>query len=391
MKNKYLISEYKNKRFCAIYEDDIPVEFIFIENSDYTVGSIYIGHVESIIKNLNAAFVDLGNGVKGYLPLKTPDSVKAGTDITVQIEKEAIKSKEIRLTEDISIGGKFLAISKGRPGIGISRKISSEEVRSRLKRAFEEFIENDPDLNKFFAGKEHGMVVRTAAAEADFEEIKTELVSIVDVFRKTVDFAENRTCHSCLYKPLAEYLLRIRDSKSEIERIVTDLPDIYDECRSVFADSKEIIDALALYEDEMLPLIKLYSIETVFEEALHKKVWMKSGGFLVIEPTEALTVIDVNSGKNIKGKNKQKLIFETNKEAVYETARQLRLRNISGIIIIDFINMADENYKVEIISEIKRVLKKDCVQTRFIDFTPLGLAEVTREKIHRPLWENLRI
>ena len=391
MKNKYLISEYKNKRFCAIYEDDIPVEFIFIENSDYTVGSIYIGHVESIIKNLNAAFVDLGNGIKGYLPLKTPDSVKAGTDITVQIEKEAIKSKEIRLTEDISIGGKFLAISKGRPGIGISRKISSEEVRNRLKRAFEEFIANDPDLNKFFAGKEHGMVVRTAAAEADFEEIKTELVSIVDVFRKTVDFAENRTCHSCLYKPLAEYLLRIRDSKSEIERIVTDLPDIYDECRSVFADSKEIIDALALYEDEMLPLIKLYSIETVFEEALHKKVWMRSGGFLVIEPTEALTVIDVNSGKNIKGKNKQKLIFETNKEAVYETARQLRLRNISGIIIIDFINMADENYKVEIISEIKRVLKKDSVQTRFIDFTPLGLAEVTREKIHRPLWENLRI
>ncbi|XME03337.1 ribonuclease E/G [Lachnospiraceae bacterium C1.1] len=391
MKNKYLISEYKNKRFCAIYEDDIPVEFIFIENSDYTVGSIYIGHVESIIKNLNAAFVDLGNGIKGYLPLKTPDSVKAGTDITVQIEKEAIKSKEIRLTEDISIGGKFLAISKGRPGIGISRKISSEEVRNRLKRAFEEFIENDPDLNKFFAGKEHGMVVRTAAAEADFEEIKTELVSIVDVFRKTVDFAENRTCHSCLYKPLAEYLLRIRDSKSEIERIVTDLPDIYDECRSVFDDSKEIIDALALYEDEMLPLIKLYSIEAVFEEALHKKVWMRSGGFLVIEPTEALTVIDVNSGKNIKGKNKQKLIFETNKEAVYETARQLRLRNISGIIIIDFINMADENYKVEIISEIKRVLKKDSVQTRFIDFTPLGLAEVTREKIHRPLWENLRI
>ncbi len=390
MKNKYVITEYKNKHLCAVYEDDVPVELIFAEKSEFSVGSIYIGRVDSILKNLNAAFVNIGPDVKGYLPMKNPDKFKVGAEIAVQIEKEAIKSKEIRLTEDISLGGHYLAIAKGRPGTGISKKITDDEIRRSLKESFKTFIEEDDFLRDFFANKGYGLVVRTAAAGADEEELKKELKDLAGKLSDIEDYADKRTVYSCLYMEEDAYFRRIRDAAGETERIVTDIPEIYQKCLDYFSDREELTGVTALYKDEMLSLLKLYSLETVIQEALQKKVWLRSGGFLVIEPTEALTVIDVNSGKNIKGKNKQKLIFETNLEAVCETARQLRLRNISGIIIIDFINMSSKEYQSELISELKKVLKKDRIESRFIDLTPLGLAELTREKIQKSLYEQIK-
>ena len=390
MKNRFLITEYKNKRICAVYEDDIPVELIFSEGNGFSVGNIYVGRVERIVKNLNAAFVSISADIKGYLPMKNPDELKTGAEIAVQIEKEAIKSKELRLTEDISLGGRYLALTKGRPGIGISKKITDEETRRNLKDSFLSFVSEDKSLEFFFASGKYGMVIRTAAAKAEASELKKELRSIVEKLSAVEDHADKRTVYSCLYRERDSYLRRIRDTAGEIERIVTDIPEIYRDCLDYFLDRTELQERIVFYEDEMLPLIKLYSLETVIQEALQKKVWLKSGGFLVIEPTEALTVIDVNSGKNIRGRNKQKLIYETNLEAVYEGARQLRLRNISGIIIIDFINMCSKEYQSELISELKRVLKNDRIETRFIDLTPLGLAELTREKIQKPLYEVMQ-
>ena len=388
MKNKYLITNYKGKIICVVYEDGLPVEIIFEDESAYPVGSIYIGHVDSIVKNLKAAFVDLGDKNIGYLPLKDEKEVKAGSDILVQIEKEAIKSKEIRLTDEISIAGRYFAISKGRPGIAISKKISSEEIREKLKNLVRYFIDENSFLKEFFSDN-HGVVIRTAAVAASEEEIKKELLYLVSKFKDTVGYADNRSTHSCIYAPIAEYLSRIRDASGEPERIVTDIKDVYDEITDYFKDREDILEKTAYYQDEMLPLIKLYGIETVIEEALGRRVWLKSGGFLIIEPTEALTVIDVNSGKNINGKSKKKLIFDTNMEAARESARQLRLRNISGIVIIDFINMRDTESKERIITELKLMLKNDRVHAQFVDMTPLGLAEITREKIRKPLSENL--
>ena len=388
MKTKFVITKYNDILLCAVYEDDKLMEFIFPETDSVPVGSIYIGHIKDIAKNINAAFVDIGGGTIGYLPLDKSHDYHVEQDIMVQVAKEAVKTKDMVLTTDISLAGKYLALSADRPGIGISKKITSDETRDRLKNLIIETIESESEYTDFL--KNIGVIVRTNAAEAPEDELKHELIELAATFVDIKTKAPMRKCYSRLYAPVSEYLARIRDSRGTVEKIVTDIPEIYEECKQYFAGSSDILDVISLYDDEVLPLIKLYSIETDIKVAHNRIVWLKSGGYLVIEHTEALTVIDVNTGKNIKGKNKEKVFLETNLEAIAESARQMRLRNISGIIIIDLINLQYQSDNKKMISALKDELKKDRVHVKFIDITPLGLAEITREKIHKSINEILR-
>ena len=385
MNTKFVITEYKEKIMAAVYEDDKLMEFIFSEPDAVAVGSIYIGHIRDISKNINAAFVDIGNGRIGYLPITKDSSYHAEQDILVQVVKEAVKTKDMVLTTDISISGKYIALSEKRPGIGISKKITSDEKREKLKNTIETLIEGSSSYGDML--KSLGIIVRTNAAEAETAELESEINELAAAFEVIVKKSTTRTCYSQVYAPVKEYIARIRDCRGNIEKIITDIPEIYDELNAYFAEDEDISPLISLYSDENLPLIKLYSIESVIKTAFNRTVWLKSGGYLVIEPTEALTVIDVNTGKNTKGRNKEKVFLETNLEAIAESARQLRLRNLSGIIFIDLINLKFDSDRKKMISVLKEELKKDKVQSTFIDLTPLGLAEITREKVKRSISE----
>ncbi|WP_321015576.1 ribonuclease E/G, partial [Hungatella effluvii] len=257
--------------------------------------------------------------------------------------------------------------------------LSDLEWKKRIKPILEAEKEED-----------FGIIVRTNAPEASFDAILEELKSLKALYRRVMEDALHRTCYSLLYRTPPSYLTDIRDSfHGSLGAIVTDETDIYEAIQAYLKSFQPgDLQKLTFYDDALLPLSKLYKVEKSMSEALGKRVWLKSGGYLVIEPTEALCVIDVNTGKYSGKKNLHDTIMKINTEAAVEIARQLRLRNLSGIIIIDFIDMETEEDQRELLSVLSRVLAKDPVKTSVVEITKLNLVEVTRKKIRRPFHEQ---
>ena len=233
---------------------------------------------------------------------------------------------------------------------------------------------NSLDLEKF------GLIFRTNSQNATLDEIKAEIEDLTDAYNQITKFGITRPGKTCLYTKENPILTTLRDRiKDDNYVITTDVSDIYNDLNDLFSNYK-LKPEIKLYNDEY-ELYKLYSLNSLLTSLASKKVWLKSGGYLIIEATEALTSIDVNTGKYDKGSNKEAAILKINKEAAEEIARQLRLRNISGIIIVDFINMASPESMSELISFTKEKLKNDYIQTNFVDITKLGLMEITRKKV----------
>lgn len=354
------------------------------------LGSIFIGKIKRIAKNVGAAFVELWPGEMAYLPLsevKEPLMVKqarAGKlteedELVVQVVKEAIKTKEPTLSTYITLTGQNLVFTTENQLLGISKKLNNQD-REYFKELFAEKKEDW-----------YGLIVRTSAKNNSKEQIFREFDALYAQFCAITKQYLYRTCYSCLYRAPSAYISSVQNYLSlDLERVVTDDADVYEELKEVFgegASQKE--EQIVFYEDKLLYLSALYGLKGKLEDALKERVWLKSGGYLVIQPTEALTVIDVNSGKSVKGVKKG-LNIKINLEAAEEIARQLRLRNISGICIVDFINMDTKEEKEELVRSLKSHLAKDSVQTVFVDFTKLGLVEITRKKVKKPLWEQCR-
>lgn len=229
------------------------------------------------------------------------------------------------------------------------------------------------------------MILRTSAKTASEEEIRKECTGLLKQMHELMDYSEYKTRFSCLYREASFYLKYIRSLElSNYERIVTDLQSVYEELHPIYGDKVE------LYSDDSYSLDKLLGISTKLLKANEKKVWLKSGGNLVIEPTEALTVIDVNTGKAVDGRrNKETTFYKINCEAAIEAARQIRMRNLSGIIVIDFIDMKEQEHVEELMQLLRMKLSEDKVKTVLVDITKLGLVEITRMKKNPPLREVL--
>ena len=258
--------------------------------------------------------------------------------------------------------------------VEFEKKITEEEKKKELYKILEDFCE-DP----------YGVILRTSAKAASEEEIRKECTGLLKQMHELMDYSEYKTRFSCLYREASFYLKYIRSLElSNFERIVTDLQSVYEELYPIYGDKVE------LYSDDSYSLDKLLGISTKLEKACEKKVWLKSGGNLVIEPTEALTVIDVNTGKAIDGKRaKETTFYKINCEAAIEAARQIRLRNLSGIILIDFIDMKEQEHVEELMQLLRMKLSEDKVKTVLVDITKLGLVEITRMKKNPPLREAL--
>ncbi|MBQ2745859.1 MAG: ribonuclease E/G [Lachnospiraceae bacterium] len=394
--------------FFAIYENGKAQRVeLFYDDDRYDLGNIYVAHVNDLVKNINAAFVEYAPGHKGYLSLeeyheksdsvfftnrKNTRKVCQGDNILIQVKKEPIKTKDAVVSTNIEYSGKYIVLTYGKSDISVSSKITDNSIRDVLKKLGESFIASiDFDNQQYplfteeiFMSILHGtgIIFRTECGTEEALEnqglIREELVRLFQEFLMIFHKAMSSKGRTLIKEAQTPIITMTKNALKHTEN----------EDNEVITDSKEIFDTLAsegikarLYLDELLPLYKLYSVESVLNEIISKKIWLKSGGYLIIEYTEAMTVIDVNTGKCDQGKDKEKTIMKINTEAADEILRQLRLRNISGIIIVDFIDMKSEDFKSQLMRQLKSKAAKDQVRTTIVDMTRLNLVEITRKKI----------
>ena len=355
------------------------------------IGNIYVAKVINVNKNLSAAFIEyLPNGIKGFLPFNPHNNVVllnreydgiliAGDELLVQLEKEAVRTKEPVFTTNLSLAGKYCVVTSGNKIKSVSKKCSKEQ-REVLRCA----IPKDSD---------YGIIIRTNAVEQinNIEIIKEECSNLVAEINKIIQYGKHRTCFSCIWQAPPAYFTFLRDSSDFcFTKIITDDSDIYSKLKNYLQMyHSDLVNILELYNDPSYTLDKLHSIQTKIDELMGERVWLKSGAYLIIEKTEALYVIDVNSGKNIQKNIKGDYIYSINLESAHEIMRQIRLRNMSGIILIDFINMPDSESEEKLLYELKTLAKKDKIATTVVDITPLGLVEITRKKVQKSLQEQL--
>lgn len=429
---KLLFTTYRGQECALLIQKDRLRAASFYLSEKSKIGAIYIGRIKKVAKNLNACFVEIKDKIDAlhhieaevcFLPMKNAVSpyltnrpydgrLIEGDEILVQIERDAQKTKQATVTAHISLTNGYFVISAGNTKVGYSSKLK-KETKDRIKYLFTEtaILRDDEltqDVNGLLSVAEYermkaagmlpdnvrlpatGCIVRTKAGELIEASLHTDarllfqhFYDITAQYIRLLQTALHRSCFTCLKEPAsgaAAALEQLADD-SEYDEIVTDSEKIYEDLQK-YKPSKK----LRLYKDDLLSLPKLYSVDSRMDEALGKRVWLKSGGYLIIEPTEALTVIDVNSGKYEAGKGHShaETCRKINWEAAAEIAIQLRLRNLSGIILVDFINMEREEEKRELLSYLRDIL----VKTTVVDITPLGLVELTRKKTNKPLAEQ---
>lgn len=363
-----------------------------IEEERSLIGNIYVGKVKNIVKNIDAAFVEIKKGELCFLPLsdaenaiyvnhKENSKLMIGDELLVQVLKDGVKTKAPVVSTNLNFTGRyFVFTTKRKEEIGISNKLTIDDG----KRLQEYVQKKEPEF---------GVIVRTNAKNASEEELDREFEYLKEIYDKVITYGIHKTVFSLLMQDEAPYIKQLRNiRKDELDEIITDDQEIYEQAyRFLKFHQPEDLEKLRLYEDASYSLWKLYSMETILDDVTRSRVWLKSGGYLVIEPTEALTVVDVNTGKYDGNKNAAATFLKINEEAAVETAKQLRLRNISGIIIIDFIDMKTEEDKQAVLAVLNRELKKDPVKAALVDMTKLNLAEVTRKKIKKSLREQLNL
>ncbi len=382
-KKQMALIRQEDKIITAVFEENVLDTVIVddVSTSEPKVGDIYVGRVSHVVKNINAAFVEIQKGIMCYLPLKDMNtggkSVVQGQPMVVQIVKAAVKTKQAVAGVKLEFAGKYAVVTTMNTAKTISAKITDEVRRRQLQEIVNRFSE--PDL---------GIILRTECQYGSPEMIEKECRCLLKEARELLESANYRTPFTRLYVAPPEYIKYLLKYPADaFERIITDDKEVYDSlCQGLPSSYKQI----EKYEDTDYSLDKLLGISSKLQKAQNKHVWLKSGGSLVIEPTEALTVIDVNTEKAIDGKrNAETTFYKINREAAVEAARQIRIRNISGIIIIDFIDMKDRQNQKQLLSILEEEFAKDYVHTNVVDITKLGLVEITRKKIRKPLWESL--
>lgn len=387
------IKEKSSKKHLAYIMLDEKRDFadfqVFQEDAS-VINTIVVARVDNIVPNINGAFVRISQKQICYLPLedvKAPLYVKKqsakkvlsiGDEIVVQVVKDAVKTKEPVVSTKLSLAGKYCVLTTENTSLGISKKITGEYAE-RMHALLQKYVSESAKEYDF------GLIIRTNATEATEEDV------LADVRATILRFIElkNRSIYQCAFavleSPEAPYIQKLKTADiSVLDGIYTDDEMIFQEIQNSLPYLLEK-GLLKLYKDDKVSLGTLYNFRGSVDKLIEKRVWLKSGANIIIEQLETMTVIDINSGKNIS--KKPDALLAINKEAAVEIARQLRLRNISGMIIIDFINMKPKEHMEELITVLKEEIKKDSVTCTFMDVTKLGLVELTRKKTYKSLKE----
>ncbi|MHB1677297.1 MAG: ribonuclease G [Sulfuriferula sp.] len=369
------------------------VQELHIERSSQRglVGNIYFGKVCRVLPGMQSAFIDIGLERAAFLHVADiweerqhtgeerpiEQILFEGQGILVQVIKDPIGTKGARLSTQITFAGRFLVYLPQDSHIGISQKIGDETEREQLRQKLQLII---PD------GEAGGFIIRTMAEQAETSELQADVNYLRKLWADIQNRAKLSAVKTILHQDLNLALRVLRDfANDETVRILVDSRETYQKMLE-FADkyTQGVISKLQHYAAER-PLFDLYAIETEIEKALARRVELKSGGYLIIDQTEALTTIDVNTGGFVGARNFDDTIFKTNLEAAQTIARQLRLRNLGGMIIVDFIDMDNRDHQQEVFLEFKKALSRDPTRTSIHDFSPLGLIEMTRKRTRESL------
>ncbi len=362
-------------------------------------GNVYRGRVQNVLPGMEAAFVDIGipknavlyrgdvrydkddiEGGASQQP-RIEDVLKAGQVILCQVTKNPIGAKGARLTQEVSLPGRFAVLVPNSSAFGISKRLGDTE-RRRLRRIIDEVKP---------AG--HGMIVRTAAEGVSADELQRDVTTLLEQWNAIEAEAKTSDQPGLLYREpeLSVRILR-EELNGEYRGVVIDDRALFEQVRDyVIAVSPELADRVEYYDSaaEGLPIFERYHVHEQLHKALDRKVWLPSGGSLIIERTEALTVIDVNTGKNVGKTNLEETVYRNNLEAAEEVARQLRLRDIGGIIVIDFIDMEVRENRDKVAAALRNALARDKTRTQVFDISELGLIEMTRKRVSEGLLETL--
>lgn len=403
MRKEIIISCNPCENRVAVLVDGKLDQFFLQRNEKLRpLGNIYKGRVTTILTALGAAFVDIGLEKDGFLPMSemahsssiledeievdpprsnNSDSIKPvrtieqllhkGQEIIVQVVKAPIGSKGARLTTQISLPGRFLVLTPLEKRIGVSRKISNREHRTRLRK-----IMTDLD-----ASKDAGVIVRTAAAAAAKKNLKKDLNYLLNTWQAVQKLDKKATSPALLHEELGLVLRVIRDSLlADVEEITVDSKTEYKKINRFLASfSPQSQSKLNCYRGRK-PLFDKFSLEPEVAKIFNPKIWLKCGGYLVINQTEALVAVDVNTGKHRSKGGREETALRANLEAAEEVATQLRLRNMGGIIVIDFIDMSSRKYQKQVMAVLLKELKKDKARTRVLPFSEFGLIQLTRQR-----------
>ena len=388
---KLVITRIQDYIFSLLYDNTNKVLQINCDGHKETIlNNIYIGKVTNIVQNINAAFVEFSKGKTGYLPLdegvepqfvdleRQPGPIRVGDEIIVQVVKESVGNKEPVISCNINFVGKYVVLSLKNRGLSFSNKIKWPELKEAITNRYEQLEE-----------RPFGFIIRTNAMHAEIESIFDEIDFFSNLWLAVSDLRIYSKCYAMIYQAPKSYITSIRDGyHHEVSQIITDNESIYKEIHDYLdVYQPEDVNKLKLYDNAVTSLQTLYNVKKELENALDEKVWLRSGGYIIIQPTEAFVSIDVNSGKYVSRKDAQKEYFKINLEAAEEIAHQIRLRNLSGIIIVDFINMLVKENQEKLMKEFEQFVSDDPIKTTLVDMTKLNLVELTRKKARRPLHE----
>lgn len=380
----------------ALVENGVLQE-VYIERSSRKgiVGNLYQGKVVRVLPGMQAAFVDIGLERAAFIHVsevadrdasdasdQIGDYLREGQSLVVQVTKDPISTKGARLTTHLSIPSRYLVYMPDQAHVGVSQRIENEEERERLKQLVSKALEDRDETS--------GYILRTAAERAGEEEILSDINFLTRLWQSVKKRISTTKAPAIIYEDLPLHLRTMRDLVSlTTEKIRIDSKENYAKLRAFAEDFiPDLLNHIEYYPGER-PIFDLYSVEDEIQRALDRKVQLKSGGYLLIEQTESMTTIDVNTGAFVGSRNLEETIYKTNLEAATAIGRQLRLRNLGGIIIIDFIDMEDEEHKRQVLRMLEKVLESDHAKTKITGVSELGLVEMTRKRTRESLGQVL--
>ena len=377
-KKQMLISSKDGVSKVAILEGPTLVQY-YTSEAKSKVGNIYLGKVKNVLPGMEAAFVSFGEEKNGVLYVadiqgshknsKIENLLKSDQEILVQVVKDAIGEKGARLTGQISLPGRYLVLIPNSRTKGISRRLSDNE-RSRLNK-----------IIRKLKPENFGVIVRTAAEGVSEKALKVDIEKLVEEWNVVSNYKSGDAPKLIHQEPDVSIKVIREHLNSTFIKLLIDRKDQFEEIKNYVSDtSPEISDIVDFYQDELM-LFERYHIEDQIKKALDRKVWLPSGGHLIIDKTEALTVVDVNTGKFVGKNSLEETVYENNLEAAEEIARQLRLRDIGGIIVIDFIDMESTKKQQSLLNRFKQELAKDKTRTQVFEISKLGLVEMTRKRV----------
>ncbi len=412
MRKEILINvEAGERRIAIVVENKLDDYFVDRLEQEAIVGNIYKGGVNSVVPAIGAAFIDYGAAKNGFLyvtdvmeampecvegeiiyeaeappagrkerrrkgPLKIQDLLKTGQEVLVQVVKEEIGTKGARLTTNISLPGRYLVFMPNSSKIGISRKIRDDKERKRIKDT----------LKTFRLPKGAGLIARTAAEGSAERDLARDAKFLTKQWARIKVASRKKSVPSQLWHELDITSKIMRDMLTEeVDKIIIDEKGEFRRIKRIVANfSPKFRSRIELYKDDE-PLFEKYGIEKDIDRIFHRKIFIKCGGYITIEQTEGMIAIDVNTGRFTKKKNPEETIYRANVEAAAETARQLRLRDIGGIVVIDFIDMLDEQHRKDVFNTLQKELRKDRARTHIASVSELDIVELTRQRTYKSI------